>query len=221
MWAPVVERIDRINRANPWSHNDHYRGWVLRQVPGGATRALDVGCGTGNLAYALSRVVDEVDGIDRDPRVIAVARARRASGTGGTGGTVHFATRDLLAVPAEPGYDVVTAVAVLHHLPMAAALQRMRSLLRPGGRLVVVGCYRQDGPADRAIDLLAVPANLVLGRLKRRQADAARITMSAPTADPAATLREVRATAARVLPGARVRRRLFWRYTLVHTRPDR
>jgi hypothetical protein len=37
--------------------------------------------------------------------------------------------------------------------------------------------------------------------------------------DPALTVREVRRRAAAVLPGARVRRLLFWRYLLVWQRP--
>jgi hypothetical protein len=43
--------------------------------------------------------------------------------------------------------------------------------------------------------------------------------MSAPVAAPATTLPEIRQTALRVLPGARVRRRLFWRYSLRYTAP--
>jgi hypothetical protein len=100
---------------------------------------------------------------------------------------------------------------VVHHLPLVPALDRMRALLRPGGRLVVVGCYRQATPADHAVDLVAVPANLLTGLVKSRGADAA---MSAPTAPAPDTLAEIRAAA----PTAAVHRRLFWRYTLVEDR---
>jgi SAM-dependent methyltransferase len=192
----LLRRIDAVNRAHPWSHNDHYLPWVLRQVPPAAKHALDVGCGTGTLLRVLARRLTEVDGIDRDPAMAAAAGARQA---------------DLFDLPAEPAYDVVTAVAVLHHLPLVPALTRLRSLLRPGGRLIVVGCYRQETVADRATDLLAVPANVAIGLLASRNAASARVSMSAPTAPAGETLREVRAAA----PAAVVRRRLFWRYTLV------
>ena len=125
------------------------------------------------------------------------------------------ARADLFDLPAEPAYGVVTAVAVLHHLPLEPALARLRSLLRPGGRLLVVGCYRQATTADRATDLLAVPANLAIGLLSRRRAAAAQIAMSAPTAPARETLGEIRAAA----PAAIVRRRLFWRYTLLEDAP--
>jgi SAM-dependent methyltransferase len=196
----LLHRIDGINRAHPWSHNDHYVPWVLRHVPPGAVSALDVGCGTGNLLRALATRVPHVEGIDRDPAMAARSGARRA---------------DLFDLPAEPAYDVVTAVAVLHHLPLGPALAHLRALLRPGGRLLVVGCYRQATAADRATDLLAVPANLALGLLSRRRAEAARVAMSAPTAPARETLGEIRAAA----PAATVRRRLFWRYTLLEDAP--
>jgi SAM-dependent methyltransferase len=199
----LLRRIDAINAAHPWSHNDHYRRWVLRQVPPGARSALDVGCGTGTLLRALARVVPSVDGIDRDARVAALA------------GGIHGDLRDL-----EPGYDMVTAVAVLHHLPLMPGLLQLRRLLNPGGRLVVVGCYRAATRTDRTIELLAVPANLVVGLVKSRQSGEARLAMSAPTAPATETLREIYRAAGTVLPGARIRRRLFWRYTLTWTRPE-
>jgi hypothetical protein len=40
-----------------------------------------------------------------------------------------------------------------------------------------------------------------------------------PMRDPEIGLREIRETAAARLPGARVRRLLMWRYSLVYTRP--
>lgn len=106
----------------------------------------------------------------------------------------------------------------MHHLPLVPALAHLRSLLRPGGRLVVVGCHREATRADRLVSLAAVPANLIVGVVRTRHAAAARLAMSAPTAPARETLGEVRAAAA-VLPGAQVRRRLFWRHTLVWTRP--
>ena len=196
----LLDRIDRFNAGHPWSHNDHYVRWILRQLPPEARDALDVGCGTGTLLAALATRLPHVEGIDRDPVMAARSGARRA---------------DLFDLPAEPAYDVVTAVAVLHHLPLTPALGHLRALLRPAGRLIVVGCYRQVTAADRATDLVAVPANLAIGLLARRRVASTRAAMPAPTAPARETLREIRAAA----PAATVRRRLFWRYTLVEDVP--
>lgn len=220
MPSSLLRWVDRVNAAHPWSHNDAYRRWVLRRVPRGAARVLDVGCGTGGLVRALAARGAAAHGVDADPPTVATARALSAGLPGAT-----FAVADALRVDPRPpgadrpGYDAVTAVAVLHHLPMAEALSRWRALLRPGGVLVVVGCYREATRRDRAASTLAVPVNLVVGLLLGRRAAAARVAMAAPTREPDATLADVRAAAARLLPGARVRRRLFWRYTLVHREP--
>lgn len=202
----LVRHLDAINRAHPWSHNDHYRPWVLRQVPPGARRALDVGCGTGGLVRALAAVVPDVTGLDLDAGTVARAGERCQVG-------------DLLALPPIPAYDLVTAVAVVHHLPLAPALTHLRALLRPGGRLAILGCYRASTRADHLTGLAAVPANLAVGLTRTRHADAARVAMSAPTAEPRDTLPEIRAAAADILRGARIHRRLFWRYTLTWTAP--
>ncbi len=37
-----------------WSHNSWYHPVLLRQVPEGAQRVLDVGCGAGTLARKLA-----------------------------------------------------------------------------------------------------------------------------------------------------------------------
>ena len=198
----LLRRIDAVNAAHPWSHNDHYLPWVLRQVPPGARRALDVGCGTGTLLRALAAVVPRAEGIDRDARVAELAGARVAG---------------LFDLPPVPAYDLVTAMAVVHHLPLRPALEHLGALVRPGGRLVVVGCYRAATPADHAAGLAAIPANLLIGLLRSTGTTPA--GMSAPVAPAADTLPEIRAAARTLLPGARVHRRLFWRYTLVWTAP--
>jgi hypothetical protein len=88
---------------------------------------------------------------------------------------------------------------------------RLRAALKPGGVLAVLGCYREDFPRDLPSSLVAVGVNAVarlthLGRGER---------MSAPVATPSSTLVEIRADAARLLPGRSVRKLLFWRYLLV------
>jgi ubiquinone/menaquinone biosynthesis C-methylase UbiE len=55
----------------------------------------------------------------------------------GTGGDF----RDLALKP--ESIDLVTAVASLHHMDTATAIDRMRDLLRPKGVLVVIGLARE------------------------------------------------------------------------------
>jgi len=214
--AAVLVAINRFNAAHPWSHNDFYQRWLLRQLPDRLPRTIDVGCGTGNLVLAISQRADIAEGIDVDAGVIATACARAQARPNAV-----FAVRDLLDLPGEGHYDAVTAVAVVHHLPLTEALAKMRGLAAPGGRIVIIGCYRAATMTDHLVGLAAVPMNMIMGLLKSARAVDARVAMSAPTANPQHTLTEIRHASARILPGARIRRRLFWRYSLTYSAPTR
>ncbi|MFI7129522.1 class I SAM-dependent methyltransferase [Nonomuraea sp. NPDC050153] len=214
----LLSHLDRFNRQHPWSHNDHYARWVAHQVAAsGARHVLDVGCGTGNLAALLRRRAPTVTGFEPDA---ATARAAAERFTGDPAVTIvrtDFAGRD-----PRQRWDAITLVAVLHHLPLVPTLRELRGCLAPSGRLVVVGCYREAGPADLLTSLLAVAANPIMGVVKHPgRADEPPLHMTAPTAEPRETLADIRDAAAQELPGARIRRRLFWRYTLVYDAPPR
>ncbi|OXY95539.1 SAM-dependent methyltransferase [Streptomyces diastatochromogenes] len=158
-----------------------------------------------------------VHGVDSDAEILERAREATESSA---------AVRYTLAeaphgLPAGP-HDVITCVAVLHHLPFAETLARFRRGLAPGGTLVVVGCARAASRGDHALGLLAVPLNMAAGWLKNRGRTAARpVSMTAPVREPEMTFAEIVSEARRLLPGARLRRRLFWRYTLVWRAPSR
>ncbi|WBB58201.1 class I SAM-dependent methyltransferase [Streptomyces sp. WMMC500] len=212
----VLDALDRFNRRHPWSHNDHYGPWVARRVAGaGARDVLDVGCGAGNLLALLRRRGGAVTGLEPDAALAAVAARRFGGDPAVTVVRTDFAGR-------EPGrrWDAVTLVAVLHHMPLVPTLRELRSCLAPGGRLVVVGCHRAAGAADAVASLPAAVANPLVGLARHpSRADTLPVHMTAPTAEPRETLAEIRAAAAAELPGARIRRRLFWRYSLVYDAP--
>ncbi|MEW1639091.1 hypothetical protein AB0469_34185 [Streptomyces sp. NPDC093801] len=89
-------------------------------------------------------------------------------------------------------------------------------LARLRGTLAVVGLWRARTPADHLLGAAAVPLNAAMGRLKNRGRTAEPpASMTAPVRSATMTFAEVVREARRVLPGARIRRRLFWRYTPV------
>jgi SAM-dependent methyltransferase len=140
-------------------------------------------------------------GIDIDPETIAIARSLSGDNANAN---VEFYTAALTEV-AGAGYDVVTAITVVHHLDLSEALTAMRRLTKPGGKLLIVGCYRSATASGYLINVVAIPANLLAGLLKSRHASSARIAMSARTAPTCTTLGQVRKVVADVLPGAQVR----------------
>jgi SAM-dependent methyltransferase len=196
----------------------HYHRVIVDAIPGGCERALDVGCGTGALTRRLKQLVPHVTGIDRDERSIQLARAH----PGATG--IRYLQADFLTASFEPAsLDLVTSIASLHHMDARAALRRMSDLLRPGGVLAVVGLARAGSPADLAPEIPAV-----IGTQLHRAASAIRQCAAGGPATayqppviwpPPLTYRDMRRLATDVLPGARYRHHLYWRYSLVWAKP--
>ncbi|MFJ8039276.1 class I SAM-dependent methyltransferase [Kitasatospora sp. NPDC096147] len=208
--------LDRFHSTHPWDHNAHYHRRILRHLPKQFGSALDIGSGSGDLARLLATRATTVHGIDADPAIVARARALTPHS-----GAVTFTVGDaLLDPPAAGQHDVITCVAAIHHLPFGEALTCFRHQLAPNGTLVVVGVYRPHTRSDFLIDAIAIPANLAMAWLKNKGRTAPRPTaMTAPTAPATMTFTDITSEAHRILPGARLRRRLFWRYTLVWHRP--
>ena len=209
----VIEKLNRFNEAHPWSHNDFYIPWLLRQLDETAhSTALDVGCGTGNLLDRLAQQFDSVTGLEPDPLTAQTASARLLSHD-----TVNIRCSTLADTCFDESFDAITLIAVLHHLPLETTLSRLRSMLNPGGRLIIVGCYRESTMTDHLLSALSLCLNPVVGFAKhRRVAERLPLEMTAPTTVPTETMAEIKRAAQAQLPGCRIRRRLFWRYTLIY-----
>jgi 2-polyprenyl-3-methyl-5-hydroxy-6-metoxy-1,4-benzoquinol methylase len=192
-----------------WNHNTIYHQALIRRLPTNPRRALDVGCGDGRFARLLAQSVHEVVAIDVDRREVDRARAAE-----GGPDNVQWQCADLLTYAVDGSYDVVTALAVVHHLPLEQALAQMERLLRPGGRLLVLGVWPARATMlDTATSAVAVVVNALL------QLRYGRTRMASPAQQPSMSLSEARARSQRQLPGATVRRRLLWRFILEWTKP--
>ena len=216
MTIGVLVWLNRVNSNHPWSHNDFYSPWVVRQVRSSEARnILDVGCGTGNLIARLLPWVTTVSGVEPHEVTGSVAAERFAGNKAVTIRLEPFAHRG-----SSEKYGAITLVAVLHHLPLHQALKDLALALNPGGRLVILGCYREATRVDHLLSFVALVFNPVMGLVKHpRRAHTVPEGMTAPTAPARESLAEISAEAALTLPGARIRRRLFWRYSLVWEAP--
>lgn len=192
-----------------WNHNSAYYPELVSDAALRGGVALDVGCGDGALLELLAGVCRHVVGVEADP-----ATARTAAGRVAGSGTVicgdFMAAQDF--APEE--FDTITCVACLHHMPLETALVRMAELLWPGGRLLVVGLSANKTIADWLLSALMVVPARVSGWLHREGT-----YRGMRVARPCESLDEIRAVAGERLPGALVRRRLYWRYSLEWTKP--
>ncbi|MGR3869918.1 class I SAM-dependent methyltransferase [Streptomyces graminifolii] len=193
-----------------WNHNVHYHPVVVDAVPEGCRTALDVGCGDGLLARKLAGRAGSVTGVDRSPEMIRLARADVPD-------NVTFVEADYLdgTSLADGTYDFVSAVAVVHHTEFDNAVARLVSLLAPGGRLVIVGlAYNKTFP-DWVISGCGLPVSRFLARRHGGKLGPAGM----PVEDTLTSWGEARGNVRRLLPGARFRRRLLWRYIAVWDKP--
>lgn len=192
-----------------WNHNIHYQRLILRAVPPHAETALDVGCGEGMLARELARMVPRVTAIDLHEPSLALARKADLTGS------VDFLNADFLTFPFAPAsFDVIASIAALHHMDEAVALDRMRALLRPGGRLIVIGCAKSRSLRDVPFEIAGAVTTRVLAARKGHWRHSAPIVWPPPT-----SYGDLRRLARRALPGSSFRRLVLWRYALIWTKP--
>lgn len=206
-----------------WDHNAYYQRVLLRRMPQGCQRVLDVGCGAGAFAARLAQRAEQVDAVDRSTEMIDEAKRR-------TPDNVHCVVGDVLVDPL-PGtdYDAIFSITALHHMPLPDALAVLAAALRPGGVLAAVALPRPDLRRELPVEIVAAVgfrllgvvflAKRLMGNKNGFAKDSTHSTMPV-VMDPPLTTREVAHQATAALPGARVRRLLFWRYLLVWQKPN-
>jgi ubiquinone/menaquinone biosynthesis C-methylase UbiE len=208
------DRIALVSR-DGWDHNQHYHSFLLKHIPVSCQKALDVGCGTGAFSRLLAERSDRVVALDLSPHMIEIAKERSKLYS-----NIEFqvgdATRSEFPVG---GFDCIASIATLHHLPIEEMLLKMGEALRVGGTLAILDLYESASPRDALTGIVAVPVSLVLrlietGRLREpRQVREAWARHGSHDTYPA--FEEVGRICRRALPGAEVRKHLFWRYSII------
>lgn len=145
LFAAVAPRYDLINDLQSFGL---HRWWKRRLVRASGvrsgTRALDVCCGTGDVAFALAKEGAETTGLDFSAAMLAVAR-RRADREAGCN-PPRFLQGDALHLPFEAdSFEAVTISYGLRNLAdLDGGLQELKRVLRPGGRLLILDFGKPD-----------------------------------------------------------------------------
>jgi 2-polyprenyl-3-methyl-5-hydroxy-6-metoxy-1,4-benzoquinol methylase len=188
-----------------WNHNTAYHPWLIDIASQHRGTVLDVGCGDGLLAQRLSPVSRLVTAIEPDAKAAARASARLAFFD-----NVAVVDADFDAFQSDGArFDLITFVATLHHMDLRSALTKARELLTPTGEIAVVGLSANKSLTDWLWAGACLPVNRIASRLHGETRD-----IGVAVTDPQESLAEIRRTVAEVLPGARIRRGLYYRYLL-------
>lgn len=194
-----------------WNHNNCYFPQLLRHVPEGAEAFLDIRCGKGELSALLAKKVKKVIAV----KMIAYASLNNAAEN------IEYVCGNILNMHYDPlSFDIIISTATAHHLPFDWLLEFAKEKLRPGGKLILLDLAKAYSITDYLVWGFATLPNIMMnliknGKLHKDDPHARDVWRRHGKHDYYMTLREIRTLAAHHIPGAIVRRKLFWRYSLI------
>jgi SAM-dependent methyltransferase len=215
--STIQTDFDRIALVSPDGslQNNHYHNFLLRHLPAQCQNVLEIGCGKGEFSRRLAATSKLVVALDLSPEMIRIARERSEDLP-----NVEFQIADVMSYDLPPeGFDCIVSIATLHHLPLREGLLKMKAALNPGGVLLILDLFEPSGLVDALLNPVAMSLSISLrlmhhGRL--RPSRAARDAWAAHERhDVYPTMKEVRALCADILPGAKIKKHLLWRYSII------
>ncbi len=154
LFAAIARRYDLLNDLQSFGLHRCWKHHVVQLAavrPG--HRALDVCCGTGDLALALARCGAEVTGLDFSQAMLAIAETRRLKYLQSATTNPTFIQGDAQQLPfPDHSFDAVTVGYGLRNLASwETGLREMLRVARPGARLVVLDFGKPRNALWRAI----------------------------------------------------------------------
>jgi demethylmenaquinone methyltransferase/2-methoxy-6-polyprenyl-1,4-benzoquinol methylase len=147
LFATIAERYDFITVALSYGRD---RGWKDRLLSLAQITAeddvLDLACGTGDILYAAARKARFAAGLDLTLRMLQIAAAKPSHPR------APLVAGDMLALPFSASrFTVVTVGYGLRNVPdIALAIDEIRRVLAPGGRVLSLDFDRPSHPVVRA-----------------------------------------------------------------------
>jgi len=135
LFARIAPRYDRINDLQSFGLHRYWKRCLIRLAgPQPGDRALDVCCGTGDLALRLAGCGAQVAGVDFSERMLEVAARRKSAGL------THFIRANAQQIPfRDHSFDIVTVGYGLRNLASwEIGLREMQRVAKAGGRLLVL-----------------------------------------------------------------------------------
>ena len=127
-----------------WDPNSEFRplhdinparlAWIDRHAELKGKRVIDIGCGGGLLSEGMAALGAQVTGIDLSEKALGIARLHLYE----SGHVVDYRLISAEAMAAETpgGFDVVTCLEMLEHVPdPASTVAACASLVKPGGQV--------------------------------------------------------------------------------------
>ncbi len=162
-WDPTSE-FKPLHDINPLRVD-----WIDKHVSLSGKRVVDVGCGGGLLSEGMAAKGAQVTGIDLSEKALGVAKLHLFE-SGHKIDYRHIAA-EAMALENPAGFDVVTCLEMLEHVPDPASIVKAcADMLKPGGRAVFSTLNRNP----KAYLLAVVGAEYILNMLPKGTHDYAK-----------------------------------------------
>jgi 2-polyprenyl-3-methyl-5-hydroxy-6-metoxy-1,4-benzoquinol methylase len=215
---PVIKQFDKIAfLPDQWDHNQQYQKYLLKNIPSHCNCILDVGCGTGELTKKLTPYANEIIGIDVSENMLREAQKRNDHEKIkyiNISVEKYFEERD-------KKFDAIISIAALHHMHEEKIVELMKTKLTEKGILLLLDLVKSETVAEYVLSIVATLLNplvmfIMSGWVKiskeEKEAWAGHFQY-----DKYLTIREVRKIVKNVLGKAKIKRHLFWRYSIVYS----
>ena len=167
LFATIADRYDLITAVLSYGQDARWKAKLVKlaNVRSGE-RALDLACGTGDIAFAVATKGARTVGLDITHRMLQLAQRKSDA--------VGFITGDMISLPfRSQSFDLVTTGYGLRNVPdLDADIDEIARVLRPGGRLLSLDFNRPESGVVRAAYLAYLTAvGSTLGWLLHRDPD--------------------------------------------------
>lgn len=165
LFTEIADHYDEMNDIMSLGMVQGWHRFMMRKAGDiSGKRCLDVGTGTGEIAFHVARRAgpgSEVHGIDITPRMLELAE--RKESVLGLPVSIDWEVGDALDLPfPDDSFDLVTSGYMLRNVTdIERAVSEMHRVLRPGGRVVVAELSK---PKNRVVRRFY---DIYMGRIKR------------------------------------------------------
>lgn len=170
-----------------WDPNSEFRplhdinparlGWIDAHASLKGKRVIDIGCGGGLLSEGMAALGAQVTGIDLSEKALGIARLHLYES--GQAIDYRLISAEAMAAETPAGFDVVTCLEMLEHVPdPASTVKACADLVRPGGQVFLSTLSRNP----KSYLLAVVGAEYVLNLIPRGTHDYTRFLKPAELA---------------------------------------
>jgi ubiquinone/menaquinone biosynthesis C-methylase UbiE len=198
-----------------WDHNVHYYKYLSKLIPENCETILDIGCGNGEFARLISNKSKKIICMDISPEMISIAKSQSKDYP-----NLEFEAGNVFHKNIPAGsFDCVVSIATFHHYLLEDVMRRSIEWLKEDGKLIVFDVYKPKTFYDFVYSLIAIIPDVFLNYIKNRHIRESKqirqVWNNHSKNDRVITFNEVYKAAFRASATVKIKRHLFWRYSVI------